>query len=107
MKKKHTQGDKIALSNVPFKKKKKGQKQKAVYWWLSAKQWRPVTHQACRAQMGSISVMHTMAPRAFRAVQQPFPTYTRARAHMHRREQSNALVNTVTQLVHNGLLHLF
>lgn len=34
------------------------------------------THQACRAQMGSISVTHTMAPRAFRAVQQPFPTYT-------------------------------
>lgn len=34
------------------------------------------THHACRAQMGSISVTHTMAPRAFRAVQQPFPTYT-------------------------------
>lgn len=34
-----------------------------------------VTHHACRAQMGSISVMHTMAPRALRAVQQPFPTY--------------------------------
>lgn len=35
----------------------------------------PVTHHACRAQMGSISVMHTMAPRALRAVQHPFPTY--------------------------------
>lgn len=34
------------------------------------------THHACRAHMGSISVTHTMAPRAFRAVQQPFPTYT-------------------------------
>lgn len=33
------------------------------------------THHACKAQMGSISVTHTMAPRAFRAVQQPFPTY--------------------------------
>lgn len=34
-----------------------------------------MTHHAWRAQMGSISVMHTMAPRALRAVQQPFPTY--------------------------------
>lgn len=46
-----------------------------IYWWRSAEWWCAVTHHACRAQMGSISVMHTMAPRALRAVQQPFPTY--------------------------------
>lgn len=34
------------------------------------------TYQAWRAQIGSASVTYTMAPRAFRAAQQPFPTYT-------------------------------
>ena len=33
------------------------------------------THQACRAQMGSISVTMTMAPIPFKAAQQPFPTW--------------------------------
>lgn len=36
-----------------------------------------VSHQACRAQIGSISVTHTMAPRAFSAEQHPFPTCIR------------------------------
>lgn len=50
-------------------------KGKEGWLWMGGKQMHE-THQACRAQMGSISVTHTMAPRAFRAVQQPFPTYT-------------------------------
>lgn len=49
--------------------------EKEGWQWMGGKQMHE-THHACKAQMGSISVTHTMAPRAFRAVQQPFPTYT-------------------------------
>lgn len=40
-----------------------------------------VSHQAWRAQIGSISVTHTMAPKAFKAEQQPLPTYTEKISH--------------------------
>lgn len=49
------------------------------------------THHACRAQMGSISVTHTMAPRAFRAVQQPFPTYVPRDSHNHYQDKKGWL----------------
>lgn len=49
--------------------------------------------------MGSISVMQTMAPRALRAVQQPFPTYTP--------QNSAIVVNRNTQYIETGLLHLW
>lgn len=41
-----------------------------------------LSYQAWRAQIGSISVTQTMAPSAFRAEQQPFPTYTRISTRM-------------------------
>ncbi len=68
-----------------------------VYWWSSAEWKWLVTHHACSAQMGSISVMHTMAPRAFKAVQQPFPTYTP--------QESTKVVNRIVQHMQTDLLH--
>ena len=37
--------------------------------------YRLTTHQACRAQIGSISVTKQIAPRPLRAEQHPLPTY--------------------------------
>ena len=49
--------------------------------------------------MGSISVMHTMAPRAFKAVQQPFPTY--------KPRHSVTVVNRIIQHMQTSLPHLW
>lgn len=46
-------------------------------------------YQACRAQMGSISVTYTMEPMAFRAAQHPFPTWA-GKEHIQRRESGKA-----------------
>lgn len=47
-------------------------------------------HQACSAQMGSISVTYTMEPMAFRAAQHPFPTCMGKSTH---HSQENTLLN--------------